>query len=64
MTKEAILIKAGRFTRPAGPEAEVARDDWGQSGDRKNDSCQAGGVERSPWRDGQENQGGQSKAVQ
>lgn len=41
-TKGAILIKTGRFTSPAGPEAVAAWNDWGQSGDRKNESCQAG----------------------
>lgn len=47
-TKEAILIKAGRFTRLAGPKALAAWDDRGQSGDRKNDSCQAGGGKEPP----------------
>jgi len=45
--KEAILIKAGRFTRLAGFKASAARADGGQSGARENDSRQAG-LRKSP----------------
>lgn len=48
-TKGAILIKTGRFTCPSGPEAVAAWNDWGQSGDRKNDSCQPGKKPLEEW---------------
>lgn len=53
-TKEATLIKSGRFTRLAGFKALAAQANGGQSGGRKNESCQAE-VEKSPLRDGQGN---------